>query len=115
MARYEQGFKGERRTAFVGVQLTPSERSELAEAARIRGLGLSEYVRTICFRNPGPAPEIRRSPEAAKLMHELRAVGNNLNQIARTTNIHGEVTREEDLVEVLGLLRAAILHVLDLS
>jgi hypothetical protein len=114
MARYEQSYAGERRTAHVGLQLTPTERRELEKAARRRGLGLSEYVRELCFHRPGPVPEIRRNPVNKELINELRAVGNNINQLARIANTVGDLTRNDELDEALGLLRTVIAKVLAL-
>lgn len=114
MARYEQTFRGERRTAHVGIQLTPTEREALEKAASRRGMGISEYVRENCFHTPGPAPEIKRNPVAKELIHEFRALGNNINQIARIANINGEIKRESELEETLALLRRAIAKVLAL-
>lgn len=114
MARYEQSYAGERRTAHVGIQLTPTERADLQAAAQQRGQGLGEYVRDMCFRRPGPLPEARRNPISRELIHELRAVGNNLNQLTRIANTFGEIRRTDELDQTLMLLRAAIAKVLDL-
>lgn len=114
MARYQQDYAGERRTAHVGLQLTPSERADLEAAAGQRGQAISEYVREMCFHRPGPAPEFRRNPVKRELLFELRALGNNLNQLTRIANTNGEITRPDELHETLALVRAAIAKVLDL-
>ena len=56
----------------------------------------------------------RRHPEAAALMRELNAIGNNLNQIARHLNSTGELRAYDDLPAVLNQHKRAIARVLDL-
>ena len=115
MARYVQSYVGEHRTRSIGVKLTPAERAALEEAAAAQGAQLSAYIRMLCLkRSAVAAPPPKVNPLAKDLLFELRAIGNNLNQIARRTNIHGEVPREAELVETLDLLKAAMNRVLDL-
>ena len=54
-----------------------------------------------------------RNPTAKALLYELNAIGNNLNQVTRRANIHGEPERDE-LDAVLDLLKKAIVRVLEL-
>ena len=76
MARYRAADTSERRTAFIGIQLTPSERTDLESAAA--GVPLSTYARAMLFSRSADAVANRRNPEAAGLMRELNAIGNNL-------------------------------------
>ena len=66
MARYERSYVGERRTAPLRLQLTPSERAELEAAAARQGAPtLSTYARELLFRRPGGVVAgTRRNPEA---------------------------------------------------
>jgi hypothetical protein len=114
MARYQGGYRGERRTAHFGLQLTPSERAFLEKQAKRRGMGVAEYVREKCFKRPDKEPEVKRDPVSKELIHEFRALGNNLNQLARIANINGEIRREGDLDQTLKAVRAAIAKVLAL-
>src|SRR5277367_1647962 len=92
MARYEQSYVGERRTSSIGVKLTPTERTKLETAADAVGVPLSTYVRELCIRrSPQAVAAIRRNPEAKALLNELNAIGNNINQIAKYANTHGEL------------------------
>jgi uncharacterized protein (DUF1778 family) len=55
MARHRKTYTGERRTVHLGVQLTPSERTELQRAAAEAGACLSQYVRELCLRRAAEA------------------------------------------------------------
>jgi hypothetical protein len=117
MARYRATFDGERRTEKVTIQLAPSERQSLSAAAREAGAPLSEYVRELSLRRRLEAPAIagtRRNPTAKLLADELRAIGNNLNQLTRVANQTGEVRREAMLDLTLAELKAAIARVIAL-
>ena len=115
MARYEQSYEGERRTALVAVKLTPSERAELEEAARSEGATVSAHARELLFRRAAGVAATRRNPEAKALADELRAIGINLNQLARHANTTGEITdRADELFEALTAIKAATARVINL-
>jgi Bacterial mobilisation protein (MobC) len=93
MARPRQDYNGERRTAFVGFQLTPSERSQLETRAKRAGLMLSEYGRRRLlggtFRaTAGCDPQAIRDLAAAfdRFAVAIDRVGVNLNQLAHHAN-----------------------------
>jgi hypothetical protein len=118
MPRYERNYAGEKRTEFLGLQLTPSERAELEDAAEGQGAPtLSAYARELLFRRSAAVvAATRRNPEARALLRELNAIGNNLNQLARHANSTGELGPER-LAEVDQAFRAiqvAAARVLDL-
>jgi hypothetical protein len=116
MARYKRDFTGERRTAGLTVQFTPSEREALEQRAKEAGAGLGEYIREQCIdRAPTVVNTKHRNPEAKRLMDELRAIGINLNQIARRANITGEIRGHEDGIrDALEFLKRTMTHVLTL-
>ena len=118
MARYDQSYVGERRTASVHVQLTPDERTELETAAVETGsASLSAYVRTLCLRRLADAARVagtRRNPDAQGLMYELKAIGNNLNQLTHIANTLRAMPAEEKLRAVIDLLKAAMARVIAL-
>jgi len=117
MARYEQTYAGERRTAALHVQLTPSERAELETAAFEAGLSLSHFVRVLCLRRVPEAGALagsRRNPDAAVLARELAAIGNNLNQLTRIANTTRVLPAMAELGATLGLLKAVFARVVDL-
>lgn len=115
MARYHRAFTGERRTVKRTMQLTPSEDAELTAAARQQGAPVTTFARELLFRRAAAVvAATRRHPEAAALMRELNAIGNNLNQIARHLNSTGELRAYDDLPAVLDQHKRAIARVLDL-
>ncbi len=117
MARHRKTYTGERRTVHLGVQLTPSERAELELAATEAGASLSQYVRELCLRRAAEAATVggaRRNPEAKRLMHELSAIGNNLNQLARVANTKHQAPQEVELRATIEVLKAAMARVLSL-
>ena len=117
MARYQAMDASERRTAGLTVQLTPTERKQLGDAARSSGAPVGAYVRELCLRRQGDPPIVastRRNPQAKVLADELQRLGNNLNQLARVANQTGELRRENELSMVLDLLKAAIARVISL-
>jgi hypothetical protein len=112
MARYRVDDKSERRTGVLTMKLAPSERTALEAAAG--GVPLSTYARAMLFRESGGAVANQRNPEAAGMMRELNAIGNNLNQIARGVNTSGELHDWTELRQALEWLKPAISKVLDL-
>lgn len=108
MARYRQGYDGERRTSSIRAWITPSERTELAQRAEGRGLLLSDYVRACCLtdRLP-PADPGRTRGEARELVASLARIGNNLNQMAHRANAAGQIVSEDALRAALAELGEA--------
>jgi hypothetical protein len=118
MARYEQSYDGARRSSGLRVQLTPDERAALEAAAQKSGAAsLSAFVRKLCLRRLAAVERVagtRRHPEAQKLIYELSAIGNNLNQLTRVANTTGEVPTAAELLGTTALLKAAMARVLAL-
>jgi hypothetical protein len=117
MGRYAKSEVGERRTAALRLQLTPSERAELETAAAEAGTHLSQYVRELCLRRSrgGPvAARTKRNPEARSLLRQLTAIGNNLNQLARLANTSRALPHLHELRLTTGFLKAALERVIAL-
>jgi uncharacterized protein (DUF1778 family) len=117
MARYAKSDISERRTASLCLQLTPSERAELEAGADAAGTSLSQYVRDLCLRRAGAGTVVaqtRRNPEARTLAYELKAIGNNLNQLAVVANSTKAMPALMDLRLVSGFLKTALLRVIEL-
>jgi hypothetical protein len=117
MARYAKSDDGERRTAHLHLQLTPSERAELEEGATAAGTHLSQYVRELCLRRSGEAPVVartKRNPDARALAHELTAIGNNLNQLTRIANATKALPQLHELRLTTGFLKTALQRVIEL-
>ncbi len=93
--------RGERRTAFVGFQVTPAERAELERRAAKAGRSLSDFARIVLLsdlKDPAPA---ERDPEALRaLAFQLSKIGTNLNQLAKVANERRALPREAEFRSV---------------
>lgn len=117
MARYAATDTSDRRTRPLRAWVTPEEHTRLSADAASEGKPLSDYVRQLCLRRGGRTQVVagvRRNPEAKQLADELRAIGNNLNQLARIANTAGELRREAELTMALDRLVAAMDRVIRL-
>jgi len=118
MARYEQAYSGERRTSALHVQLTPGERAEIETAACQAGVtSLSAYARLLLFHRLAEfelLASTRRHPDVRKLIYELCAIGNNLNQLAHIANTTKTMSVAAELAETTALLRVAMARVIAL-
>jgi len=116
MARYERSYDGEKRSGFVGIKVTPRERTTLQEAAARAGTSLSQYTRELCLRRTSPASPVvagtRRSPDAKALEDHFLAIGNNLNQLTHLAQIHKAVPQLDELKATTDLLKTALSHVI---
>jgi hypothetical protein len=115
MARYRANDISERRTKFVGFQVTPSERAELEAAAAAQGATLSDYGRAqLLRRHRRVAAAPRHAAEAPGLMRELNAIGNNLNQLMPYVHTAGRPRDWGELQAISVLIKQAIVRVLEL-
>lgn len=105
MARRKKSEAGEPYTAFLGLQLTPSQRQSIeAEAARA-GRSLSDFARLRLLRREGEPPPVSRDTKALReLAAEIGRIGNNLNQLARIANQTGHIRSENAIEAVTGQL-----------
>ena len=118
MARYRATDASERRTAKVTVQLAPTERTTAGSRRGARGQG---PLATMCGSSACAVEArlagrggARRNPDAKALADELRAIGNNINQLARVANQTGEIRREAELAFVIDRLVATMDRVIRL-
>lgn len=117
MARHKEAYAGERFTEGLYLQLTPSQRAQLREAATAAGARQSDYAREQLFRRGGQptiAAGVRRNPEAKMLADELRRIGNNLNQLSAHANARGELPEQREIQQTITLLKAALARVIAL-
>jgi len=118
MARYALSHTGDRRTSQLTFQLTPGERAEIETAARQAGVAsLSAYARLLLLHRLAEfelfdSPQ--RNPDVRKLISELSAIGNNLNQLARVANTTKAITAAVELADAAALLKAALARVIAL-
>ena len=82
----------ERRSETLRARVTLAEQEYAEQQAAIAGLGVSEYVRRRTLDYVVPAGTGRRSVDPSLVVElnrlglELKAIGNNANQIARSMN-----------------------------
>lgn len=88
------------RTESVLIRLTKTEKSKLKSQAEIAGLKMEPFVRKLIM-----GVDIRPRPpdNISRLLREINAIGNNINQIARMANTCKNVS-SNDIDEVLKLL-----------
>lgn len=74
------------------VYLTESEKKHLTKQAERTGLNNSVFIRKLIL-----GTELRSRPpdEYGKIIRELSAIGNNVNQIARVANSLGKINYHE--------------------
>jgi hypothetical protein len=115
MARTKRSYDGELLTATVCFQAKPSERQQLRAAAKLAATSVSDVIRAFCFGRGQPTVAgTRRNPEAKALLAELKAIGNNLNQLARHANSVGALVEYRELDALIAILKAAMARVISL-
>ena len=87
------------RNRKITVRLSEKERKFLGEQADACGMKIEPYIRELIMGN-----EVKSRPkeEWAEVVRQVAAVGNNINQIAKNTNMGMEVTADI-LKEVLEM------------
>ena len=97
----------ERRTRPLRVFLNEAEELQLRERAAQAGINRHDYVRALIA---GHKPAARGGGGFdPRLLHELNAIGNNLNQAVR--DMHAGSDRKHDWEQLRALLEAAIIRV----
>jgi hypothetical protein len=91
MARLKSSDTRERRTAFMGTNVTPRERDEAQRRAAIMGRRLSDFLRLAALSDRFPeAIQPRLPPEVGRMLaFELARIGTNLNQLSYHANATG--------------------------
>jgi hypothetical protein len=101
------GTENRARKRHITIRLSDAERAALDAKAERAGLTPGSYARQVLFGAPMPR-QVRRPPVErallAKLLGEVGAVGNNVNQIARALN-RGRDLYDGPLTEAFGHLR----------
>lgn len=94
------------------VRVTMDELSAMKSKADEAGLSFSDYARRALLSG---VIVVRNERDIAEFIGALGAIGNNLNQIARGVNIHGNLSPEnnEHLSYVLPALSALIDRCID--
>lgn len=74
---------GSLKDSHVIVRVSLVEKAAIQDAAAAAGVSASEYLRSLAL--DAPLPAVARSADPA-LLAELNAIGNNLNQLARSVH-----------------------------
>ena len=105
------------RNRHITIRLSDEERAAIDEKAERAGLTTGSYARRELLGAPAPR-QVRRPPVErgllAKMLGQIGAIGNNINQIARALN-RGRQLEDGELREALRYLREirdALLHAL---
>ncbi|CDN57704.1 Putative mob protein MobC (plasmid) [Neorhizobium galegae bv. officinalis bv. officinalis str. HAMBI 1141] len=87
----------ERKSRVVHARFGATEISMIEAAAKAAGLTVSAFVRSLTLEGAGVRPFLTDADRAVLglLLSEVRAVGVNLNRLARTANRRGSPVGEE--------------------
>ena len=100
----------ERRTEDIHLRLTPTEKKEIEEKAKLANQSVANYLITLSQNQ-----RIVVAKKMPKLITEINKIGVNINQITAVANTTKYVSKEmlrkvrEELTKVIGLLQ----HILD--
>jgi hypothetical protein len=91
-----------RREKVVHIRLSAHEFSAVEAAAKRAALSVSAFVRSLTLEGAGEKPFLSSSDRAIiqLLGQDMRAVGNNLNQVVRALNTRRSVERFEIVAAV---------------
>ena len=81
-----------RRNRHISVWMNEREYQHLKAQAQSAGLGMDPFIRNLVA---GVQLRPRPPDTYAALLRELRAIGNNVNQLAHQANARGEAARDE--------------------
>ena len=92
-----------RRNRHISVWMNDKEYAKLKKKATAAGLGIDPFIRNLVA-----GVEIKPKPpeEYAKLLYELSAIGNNINQIAYWANYRKGIY-DSEIKEAAALARQA--------
>lgn len=91
------------RPRHVSVWMNEAEYRHLKEQAALAGMGIDPFIRSLVA---GIQLRPRPPDEYTKLLRELAAIGNNINQIAYWANARRSV-RESEIADAAVLARRA--------
>ncbi len=77
----------------MSIRVLELERRQIEEKAMAIGLAASAYIRTMALDGGNVDTTIHEDRQ--KLMHELSAIGNNINQIARMANTNLFISKSD--------------------
>lgn len=92
------------------IRVSERERRQIEEKATATGMAPSAYIRTRALESGDIDTTIHEDRQ--KLMHELSAIGNNINQIARMANTNVFISKSDvqDVKEQLRQIQQLLLQ-----
>ncbi len=104
-----------KRTAHIGIQVTPDERAEIERRAKASGNRLSDYVRIVLLSElKAPLPS-KTDPQAVMaLAFQLSKIGTNLNQLAKVANETHRLNFAARLKAIAAQIEGSLAHVIEL-
>ena len=115
MARPRKANPAEKKTAFLGFQLTPAQRAEILRRAAETERSPSDYCRRVLLSDrKAPRPLARDRREITALSVEISRVGNNLNQLAHIANERRDLPSAKALRAVTERIIASLEKVMAL-
>lgn len=110
-----RGSDKRQRTRIITFRVSDEEHARYQERASRAGLAVGAFARAAGLEDAGPRARRRRPVEhqtLAQLMAAMNRVGNNLNQIARNTNLGIDID-VPDLRDALHQYHAVIAAIYD--
>lgn len=94
----------------MSIQVSERERRQIEEKAVATGMTPSAYIRTMLLEGGNVDTTIH--DDRQKLLHELSAIGNNINQIARMANTNVFISKSDvqDVKEQLRQIQQLLLQ-----
>ncbi len=94
----------------MSIRVSERERRQIEEKAVATGMTPSAYIRTMLLEGGNVDTTIH--DDRQKLLHELSAIGNNINQIARMANTNVFISKSDvqDVKEQLRQIQQLLLQ-----
>ncbi len=94
----------------MSIRVSERERRQIEEKAVATGMTPSAYIRTMLLESGNVDTTIR--DDRQKLLNELSAIGNNINQIARMANTNVFISKSDvqDVKEQLRQIQQLLLQ-----
>ena len=109
IAALEEERRKSLRTAHIGIQLTPDERTVIEKRAQSYGRRLSDFARIVLLSDvKEPPPPVLDPVTGLALIYQLQKIGGNLNQLMKYANEHRAAPEAAAVREVVGLLKATL-------
>lgn len=81
----------EKKELRLSMRVSDDEKAALIRAAAMRNMNISDYIRYCCFvPDENSVMTVEENENLARIVRELSAIGNNINQIARHINSRKE-------------------------